>query len=227
MQARSKLNGLIEKLLSRKPDAMLIRIDDESFDEENFLGTIESQGLFEAHSIVVLDKVFQNSDGKSVILDSLKELKKSENVFIILEEKLDKKTVTRIEKQSEKVQEFTSVEKKKESFNIFALTDALGDRNRKNLWVLYQKGKMQNISDEEMHGILFWAVKSMMLAQASVNAKEAGLNPFVFSKNKRYADNYSEKELQTMSSSLVNLYHNARRGKETLDVAFERFILSV
>lgn len=228
MQARKKLNDLIDKLLSRKPDAMLIRITYENFDKEQFLNTIDSQGLFESHSIIVLDSVFKNPEGKETVLDSLKELSESGNIFVVLEEKIDKKTLTKISKHSEKVQEFTELKIKEEkSFNIFLLSDAIGERNKKKLWTLYIKGKMNNISDEEMHGILFWSCKSMLLAQCSDTAKEAGLNPFVFKKNERFAKNYSEDDLKKLSSRLVNLYHDARRGIEPLDTALERFILTL
>lgn len=227
-KSRAKLNDLIKKLLDRKPNAMLIRFDDESFGKSEFLDQIDSQGLFESNSIIVLDNVLKNTEGEESILKNLKELKNSGNVFIVLEEKIDKKTFTKISKFTEKVQEFNLEKKyKKNKFNIFALSDALGSRDRRKLWVLYQTCKNNNISDEEIHGILFWSLKSLILSKNSKIPAEAGLNPFVFKKNLRFSSNYSDRELEDLISKLINLYHDSRRGVKSLDIALEQFVLSV
>jgi len=67
----------------------------------------------------------------------------------------------------------------------------------------------------------------MLLAHTSSTADEAGLNPFVYQKAKQGTRKYSPEELKQLSSSLVSLYHDARRGKHGLDEALERFVLSV
>ena len=92
-------------------------------------------------------------------------------------------------------------------FDIFSLANALGKRDKKGLWVLYQKAKLNNIADEQIHGILFWKVKSMILS--------AGRGA------------YSQDELKKLSNSLVNLYHDTRRGVHEMDSAMERFILGI
>ena len=165
-KSRDKVNALIKALLSKKQDAMLLRINGENFSPAEMINHISSQGLFESKSIIVLDMLFEDATDKAIVLDHLEGLGTSDNVFILLEAKLDKKTVTKIEKHAEKVQEFSLPKstKKEQAFNIFSLSDALGSRNRKQLWVTYQTGKLNNVSDEEMHGILFWGVKNMLLS---------------------------------------------------------------
>ena len=75
------------------------------------------------------------------------------------------------------------------------------------MWVLYQKAKMQNIADEQIHGILFWKVKSLILSAKS--------------------QHYSQEELKKLLNKLVSLYHNTRKGIHEMDSAMERFILGI
>ncbi len=57
--------------------------------------------------------------------------------------------------------------------------------------------------------------------------KESGLSPFVFRKANQFAKNYSENELQKLSSNLIDIYHNARRGVKPLDIELEKFTLNI
>src|SRR3989344_461017 len=115
----------------------------------------------------------------------------------------------------------------KKKFNIFTLTDALGRRDKKGFWVLYQKAKLNNVSDEEVHGILFWQIKNMLLSFDAKDAEAAGLNDFVFRKSLGFTKNYSYNELKKLLRELVFLYHDARKGIHKIDIALERFILSI
>jgi len=229
--SRKKLHTLLDGLSKKRPDAEYFHINSENILEFSVNELISSQGLFEQKYIVVLDNLFDDkakeNNRKDELLKSLKEMQGAEHIFIFLEGKLDKKTITRFEKYAEKIHEFSIEENKNERFNTFSLTDALGKRDKKSLWTLYQKAKAENIANEEIHGILFWQVKSMLLTLGSSNAKEAGLNPFVFSKSKGFLRNYSNKEVQGLSQRLITLSHDARRGIHEFDVALERFILAL
>ncbi len=227
--SRKKLHTLLGGLFKKRPDAEYFHITSENISEFSIEELISSQGLFDQKYIVVLDNLFEAKENntKDELLKSLKEMQKAEHVFIFLEGKLDKKTVTKFEKYAEKIQECSTEEKKKERFNTFSLTDALIRRNKKELWILYQKAKDSNIAPEEIHSILFWQVKSMLLASKSASAKEAGLNPFVFNKSKNFLKHYSEKEVRGLSQKLIELSHDARRGIHEFDTALERFMLAL
>jgi len=229
IKGREKLHNLLDSLITKKPDVSVFNIDSVSFNEAQIDELIEGQGLFEQKYIVFLDKVFQNKEAKEIVLGKLKDIAKSQNIFLFLEGKTDKKTLTKIEKLAEKVLEFKdeNVKKYNEGFKIFNLADALGKRDKKNLWVLYQKSKGHDISPEEVHGILVWQVKSIYLSKNSKSASESGLNPFVFRKASGFAKNFTNEELKRMSSELVYLYHDARRGILEFDIALERFLLDL
>ena len=106
-KARKKMNSLVQALLSKKGNAMLIRVNSENFSPSDVNDYASTQGLFEERSIIVFDSVFENTTDKEIILDIIKDLQASQNIFIILEGELDKKSVTKIKKHAEKVQEFS------------------------------------------------------------------------------------------------------------------------
>ena len=83
------------------------------------------------------------------------------------------------------------------------------------------------MSDEEILNILFWQVKSMLLAHYSKTAQESGLNPFVFRKAFQFQKNYSELELRGLSKKIIILHHNVRRGIGDLTTSLEYFALSL
>ncbi len=228
-KARHKASELREALLKKKPDALLFKIGSENWSDALLDEKIESQGLFENKYIVFLDNVFENKEAKESVLDRLSEIAESENVFIFLEGKVDKATLTKIEKKAEKLQAFDLKEGKvvKERFNIFSMTDALGRRDKKQLWILYTEAQAEDIAPEEIHGILWWQVKNMIVAQGASSASATDMKPFVFQKAKSYSQNFSKNELTELATKMITLYHESRRGKSEMASALEQFVLSV
>lgn len=239
-KARAKAHELLESLSKKRPDAEIFKIDSTNFDSAQIEELVGGQGLFSNKYLVFLDTLFDNEEAKEKILKFHKEIGASENVFIWLEVKVDKATLTKIEKSAERVQKFESDEEKSrkfsvapgqyfklKDFNIFSLTDALGKRDRKELWVLYREAVEREIPNEEVHGILFWQIKSMILAENSKTAKDAGLNPFVFNKARNYAKNFKKGELASLAGRFIEMYHNAHRGKRDFEIELEKFALTV
>ncbi|MBI2618271.1 hypothetical protein HYW58_02350 [Candidatus Kaiserbacteria bacterium] len=225
--SREKLHALLHTLCKKRPRAECFHITSENRETYNIQELIVSRGLFEEKYIVVLDGLLEAGETRDELLLLLKDMKESEHIFIFLEETLDAKTREKFERHAEKIQQFQTTGGKKNRFNAFLLTDAFGERDRKKLWTLLQRAKRENVSDEEIHGILFWQVKNMLIAKETRNAKESGLNPFVHKKASQALSRFSEKELETLAKTLVSLSHDARRGVHEFDTALERFVLSV
>ena len=226
--ARAKARGLIDALRKKKPDAELFRIDAESWSETKLQELTAGQGLFNNSYIIHITSLFENKEAKGGFVDHLEDIAKSPNVFISIEGDVDKKTLLTVASSAEKVQSFDKFKTgKKPEFNIFSLTDAFGRRDRKKLWVLFRKAVSGGAVPEEIHGILFWQLKSMILASSAKTAGEAGVAPFVFTKAKSFLKNYEERELKNLSSKLVKMYHDAHRGVHDFEVALERLILSI
>ncbi len=187
-----------------------------------------SQGLFRNKTLFVFDCVFDKKDEQEVLLAHANELRLSPNSFLVFEPELDKKVADGIKDTKAEIEEF--VPKKidnRPDFNIFSLGDALGKRNKKELWILYQEALSVGLSSEEISGTLFWAVKNLALAKGAKAGDDAGMSPFVAKKSRAFAQNYTTEEIKNLSHSLVTIYHEAHRGGEPMDIALERFILGV
>jgi DNA polymerase III delta subunit len=169
-------------------------------------GICRWQGLFESKYIVFLDRICEDKKIRDDFLDYVKELGESTNIFIILEGKLDKASVTKIEKKAEKTQEFLLPEKKKEEYNAFALANAVGNRDRKNAWVLYRKAIDKGEAPEALHGMMFWKIKMMMTG---------------------FSNAYSKEELYELADRMITVYHDSRRGVHELETGVEALILSL
>jgi len=225
VRGKAKLAALVESLARKKPNASRIRFDIDTFDVSRLDELISTQGLFEKRCMVVLDRVLADKDFSTAVLGRLKDLAASPNIIIVFEEKLAAPTKRKFERHAERVQTFAKTARSKDAFNVFTLTEALGKRDGRTLWVLYQRARMRGMTPEEIHGLLFWQLKSMMFAAKEDTPGAAGLKPFVFGKAKKEVENYGVEELRVSMQELVHLYHNARRGRFTLESALERFIL--
>jgi DNA polymerase III delta subunit len=227
-KAREKTRVLTDALRKKKPDALFYRVTSQNYAENPIAFLVSGQGLFESKYIVFYDNIFESKDAKEEVLGALAEVKASDNIFIFLEKDLDKKTLEKLEKHAEKVQEFEEKEKtKKKEYNPFAISDALLSKDKKRFWILLMEAKKKGNAPEEIHGVVWWQAKALKLASVSGDAKEADLSPFVFSKAKASAKNFSEQEINLMLSDLVSMYHDAHRGEKDLWVEMERWGLRI
>lgn len=241
---KSKANAdkVISNLLSRKKDVTLVKIIGEEITEQRIYELAESQALFVNKYIVFLYRLLDNAENKSAVLATLKEMKESENIFVICDilnpaKKTELEIIKKITEKSEKSQEFKKpyrkLNKKEElaligeKISFFEFSDALGARKIKPLWTLYQDALIESVPAEEVHGIFYWQIKAMLLAKKCKTAKEAGLKDFSFNKSKQFAKNYTEEELENLSSKMVSIYHDAHRGKADMYVALEKMIMSL
>ena len=226
-KASAAFSKLIDRLVERKPDASLVRVQNETFSNEELDELVGGQGLFEQKCIVAARGLLSNKDLRDVLVKRMKEIAASENIFIFLEEVLDAKSKKAFEKHAEKIQHTEAKEiRTKDRYNIFSLGEVLGQRDRTHLWTKIQEARLAGITSEEVHRILLWQTKSMLLACCTKDALEAEMKPFPYNKAKSLAKNFSENELRKLSWELVALFHIVRRGELDFDIALERFVLS-
>ena len=225
-KARAKAREVLDVLKKKKPDATVVSLEEGGVSEAKIDELAGSQGLFERKFIVFGDRVCADSQNAEIVADKLEVIGKSENVFVFLEEGVKAPLLKIFEKYAAKVQEFAKIEKK-ERFNSFSLADALGERNKQKLWILYEAALSEGLSPEELHGTLFWQVKSLRAAAIAKSADEAGLKPFAWTKAKRFLSRWDIKELENVSQNLVSLYHDSRRGEHELEIALEKWILDL
>ncbi len=224
-KARKKLHELLTLAQKKRPDAELFKITTENWSEGQFDELLIARGLFESKYTVVLDNLFEKKDIKDYILDRLQALADSEQIFLSLESKVDAGALKKIEAQAKQVQEFAKAESKKQELNIFAITNGLVEKDKKSLWISYVDLLSRGGVAEEIHGVLFWQVKNMILASRADSQKDTGLSPFVYKNALTGARKYESEELLEMSSQLVDMTHRVRSGQGELEVMLEKWIL--
>jgi DNA polymerase III delta subunit len=226
-KARAKLHDLLDTLAKKRPDSEVFKITSENWSDVQFEELLLSQGLFDQKYIVVLDNVFEKKDAKEFVVDRIEGTQTAEHVFLLLEGKVDATTLKKIEKFTAKSQEFTKTENKKESFNIFSITDKLVQKDKKRLWISYVDLLGKGAGAEEIHGILFWQVKNMLLASKADSQKDTGLSPFVYKNALTGARNFTEQELAQMSKDLVHMTYRVRQGEGEMEVMVEKWMLQL
>jgi len=213
-KARAHMHAVLEGAKKKRPDAEVFRVEAEQCTADRVEEFVGSMGLFERKIIAVLDRVMENKEAAAAVLARVEALQASDNLFLLIETKLDKKTLTSLEKHAYKVEAFAEAKAAgygsgygagssgggaggRGDFNTFALADALARRDRKQLWSLLQKASFHEIPAEEICGILFWQVKALALAsEAGSTPASSGLAPFAFSKAKSAASKFRPEDLR-------------------------------
>jgi len=217
-----------EALQKKKPDASFVSFGVENLDENVLQEITASQGLFERKVVAKIADILDDKEKGEMIQKFLKEMKATENIIVWSEGEVNKTPLEKIKKYAEKVEEFGVKQKAEKKFpSIFKMTDAIGDKDKKNAWVLLRAELDNGTADEELHGTIFWQIKSILLAKKTKGADEAGLNPYVYSKAKSFGRNWDEKELNNTISNLIDMYHKAHRGEVNFEVELERWVLSI
>lgn len=123
--------------------------------------------------------------------------------------------------------ELPLLDKKGQEFNIFALTDAVGARDKKRAWILYQKALSAGVRAEEIFFKIVWQVKSMLIASRTKSVAETDMKAFPYNKAKSFLKNFKTGELEKLSENLVVGYYQARRGEGEIETFVEKFILKI
>ncbi|MFN4181419.1 MAG: hypothetical protein ACK4FA_01855 [Candidatus Paceibacteria bacterium] len=164
-------------------------------------------GLFFNECAVVFSGILEREDERVFILKSLQAMADSPNVFVFIEGKLLKSLLDEFKKVRAEINYFELPKEKHEKFNNFLLANALGEKDKKNLWIYYRQAVDKGVGLEELVGVMFWKVKDMHV--------------------KRFFGKWQEGELNRVGERLSYLLPEARRGGKDAETAFERFLLEI
>jgi hypothetical protein len=120
--------------------------------------------------------------------------------------------------------------KKKERFfaySPFALQDAIGEKNIKKIWIEYEKLRFQGIEADELIYKIISKIKEMTAIILGVDAESLGIKDYPYNKSKKDLKNWKLENLKNLYTKLVFAFHESRMGKNELDVALEKIILSI
>ncbi|MGM0482613.1 MAG: hypothetical protein ACQEP6_01960 [Patescibacteria group bacterium] len=224
---RRKLKKLLSDLKKKRSKSEVFFVNEETFGVDHMDGLLYGRGLFEEKHIIVLTGIFRDEDAKKYILKKLPDMESSGHVFFLVEDFLTHSQHKKILDSSYFSEGFQQGEVKEDAFNIFALTDAIGERKGPVAWKIFNTAIFKGKSPEEIHGIIFWMIKSIQAAKISKTAKEAGMKPYPFNKSQKFSGNYSSEELMSISESLICALEKERKGKLPLRFSLESIILSL
>jgi len=223
---QKKIESFLENLRIEHVFGSETYMDVDSFSEKELSGLIDSKTLFDGISLVTLRNIFQEEDYTTTMVTYLPTLSLSPNIFLINEGTLKKDILKKISQHSKEIFSFEEEKLRKEKDGtMFALADACGERNKKKLWILYQKFLTQGVDSNQILGILFWQIKTMLMAR-DTSGPVSGINPYVLKKVRGYNKNYTEKELQELSKKIILLHGMSREGVN-LEIGLEKLILSL
>ncbi|MDQ5953083.1 MAG: hypothetical protein QG551_311 [Patescibacteria group bacterium] len=223
-----KRKKAFETELKRFSSHETVIFDDQSFSKGVIENYLSSNSMFSSEMVFIFEHVLENNEIKEYIFEKIKDFKESKHIFFFLESSIKKTELSKIEKHIEKSFIFEEDAKKTKDFNIFAVTDAFGRRDKKETWVIIQKALRSNVPPMDIANILIWSLKNMLLVKdkkgTEEEIKKTKLNPFVFKKSLSASKNFKGSELKNLLSGLIFLYHDERRG-ESLKTDLELFIL--
>ena len=201
MKARAAMNAAVAAHAQGMP---VIHITDvHTMDDLD--AALRGGGMFAGVRAVVLDGLFDREDMCERVMGAMDDMAASAEHFFMYTEKLDAATRRQIEKHAAVSEQFDLPKKADKSSSVFALGNALRARDKKALWVSYQRELADDTAPEAIHGVLFWAAKQGLLA-ARTDAEE--------------------RRGKKLVAILAALPHEARRQGMELEYALERFALS-
>ncbi len=227
VSSRLKRDNFLSQYKEKNSSVEKVVIEGYEWSAARLEELIGARSLFGGTLIISLSFVSEEEHQSDFFKDRLPDCAVSLNTFIFLEGKLSLPLLTTFKKYAEEVTESKLPERAKEKFNVFSLADALGRRDRRGLWTLFVEALRRGIAAEQIHGTLFWQVKMLLLSSGAESAREAGVGEFPFSNAKRFLKNFSRDDLLRLSSNLIALYHDARRGRHDFNIALEKFVLGI
>jgi len=210
-----KKNSIFQKITDKVSPDSVLRFDSVTEEVRSFK---DSQDIFGEKRLIIVGVT-----PTSEFQDDIDSFNSSETAFVIQVDKL-------LAPDKKKLADITCFSchpdtKAVEKFNMFSFSDALVTRNKKDLWVLYQKATRLGVSPQEIINILLWQAKSMLVAGKSTQA-DSGLKPFVYNKSKKAFQKYTLDEVVRFTQDLIAIYHNSRRGDD-LSIGLEKLLLSL
>ncbi len=220
------VSKLCTTLAEQYPNQLLLSRNDSDLELEELEGFLEGQSLFQETLVVVLSGTLAGVSVRTFLEKDVARFANSVHHFIFVDEEIPVDSVEALQLHA-KIFTISQLPKKLAApYNPFALSDAFGKRDKKGAWLLYREALSHGSDPREIHGMLFWIVKAMILAKPDdVSADASGLSPFVFKKAKVFARNFSLSELTALSGALVATHHEGMRQGTDLEADLETFIL--
>jgi hypothetical protein len=204
-RVRAKVFQWIAAARAKAPDAYYSRFTADQVSAPALREALAAQGLFFSKTLIALDDPFALSESAEIVLDLLPDLASSQNIIAIIAPKLLAARAKKVEMVAEKVFTIDAPKVAARGFNS-ALVNALGAKDGQALWKEIIKAYRFGDAPEMIHGLLHWKARDMM--QKGSRA-------------------WTPEQARMLSRNLILLLSDSRGRDLTLDLALERFALSL
>ncbi len=196
-----KNKSLYTKELTKNCESFLVK--EQVLDRDLIMSYCYNVNLFNKSPSIIIENVL-NDEEVQFKKEDLNTLKNSGTIFIFNEDKLLKVNQDKYKKYGE-IKLFKNKKvSSKNVFNVFSITDAFSNKNKIEAWTLFNEALKQGVEPENIAGILFWKIKTMILNSTNTKIKN---------------------DLKRQSSTLISLYHKSHKGEIDLSIGLEVFIL--
>lgn len=206
-------------------EVTITTIDADTFQPGMIADALGAVSLFGGEERYLLDMPSDTADFAAEVHANLVALAESTNVFVVIEGALLAAAKKPYQKHAALFEEYKKTSE--QQVNPFALADSLAKKDKRTLWLQLQDMRHNGFPAEELIGILWWQLKSLRLAAQTNSAAEAGMKDFPYNKAKRSLSTFKAGELEALSESLLNVYHDGHNGSRDIDLALERWVLTL
>lgn len=224
-EAVSKAHDLSKELVKKNPEALHFSLRVNDFLQADIDELTLSKTMFKSKYIVMLIGVLQQKDSADKFLDNIERFAGSEHLFLLADEPKDTKIVKILEKHSEKISISKKIDAKRDSDNLFYLSDTLISGDTKKLFLQYNQA-LSKASVENIYGILAWSMKTLILS-STLKAGQNVLKSFVFQKNTNALRKLDLNKTKHAYSELVSLPVKSRKTNVALELLLEQWISSL
>lgn len=206
-KARTKAFEWVASAKKKEPNLAYVRLASEELTSSSLEDAALSGGLFVKRLLILIDDPFQEEISADLIEKHIDNLVISDNAIIILAPKLAaakaKKLIAKA--KVEYKYDAPAALEDKSGFNS-NLVNALGSRSREKLWLEINRALRVGDEPQKIHGLLHWKARYLM---------EKG------------SRTWKPQESRKLSLDLISLLQTSRRSGLDLDLALERFALTI
>ncbi|MBI2097998.1 MAG: hypothetical protein HYT46_03670 [Candidatus Vogelbacteria bacterium] len=229
-KAQAAAEALLAAEFKKFPELAVFRFSVDDYSLERLEEVCVGQTLFAQKFAVVLDGLWASAG--ELFSRYLSDLSVSSNLYLLVEEAPEPDVLEQVSTAGGEVKKVAGRETSKSvertpSFNLFAVGDALAERDRRRAWVLFQTALARGLAPEEIFWKLVWKIKTLLLVQTAADPVALGFKPFVLQQSRRHSRNFKLTELKQLSARLVALWHDSRRGLTDFELGLERLILEI
>jgi DNA polymerase III delta subunit len=212
-------------LATFRDPVIISRIECSSYESGSVENTLGTTSLFGETLVYVFDSPQELVDFKAEVDACIALLSEAPIEYILLMHGLTATEKKRFTSVGAVLHEFTTASQARD--NTFAITEALARKDKKALWLFYQEAVRAGKSAEEIIGLLWWQLKALRLAYLTHTASEASMKDFPYRKAKQALKHFKAGEVEALSNSLLQVYHDGHAGTSDIDLGLEAWILRV